>query len=176
MSIIKTSRFTGTYRGALNALVAAAGTAPFFILSSAANKKIKLKRIRISGLTLTAVAYLSLVVSKYSTAPTGGTPAVMTKVPMDSAYDASAATLAQGYTAAPTAGTLVGDIASERVIGQATVAAAAGIPQIIDINFPADSEEPVIKTAAENFGLRFSAAPATAVTLNIDIEWEEESI
>jgi hypothetical protein len=32
-----------------------------------------------------------------------------------------------------------------------------------------------LRGAAENIGMRFSSAPASAVTLNIEIEWTEEA-
>jgi hypothetical protein len=172
---MKNSRHIGTYRAALSALVAAAGTAPFFVISGVAGRKIKITRVLVSGLTLTAVAYLSIVASKYSTAPTGGTPVAATKVPLSSAFEAAAATLVQGYTAAPTAGTLVGEVSNLRILGQSTTAAAAGIPTVNEIGWSNEGEEPVLLSAAENVALRFSAAPASAVTLNITVEWEEET-
>jgi hypothetical protein len=149
-----------------------AGTAPFFAISGGPNNFVKIKRVRVSGITLTAVGYLSLVLSKYSTAPTGGTPSVATKVPLLSNYPASDAAICQGYTAAPTAGTLVGEIGAKRVLGQATTAAAAGIPQELEFTFD-DSNAPVLLSAAEVLALRFSAAPASAPTLSIEVEWEE---
>lgn len=171
----KNGKYTGTYKGSLVALVAVAGTAPFFILSGFANKKIKIKRFKVSGASLTAVAYLSLVASKYSTAPTGGTPVVATAVPLSSVYPAATVTLKQGYTAAPTAGTLVGEIANRRFLGQATTAAAAGIPEEHVFEF-SDEDAPELLSAAENVGLRFSAAPASAVTVNVEVEWTEENL
>lgn len=171
---MRNSRYIGTYRGTLPALAAAAGTAPFFVLSGAADKQIILRGIRISGATLTAVAYLNLVLTKYSTAPTGGTASALTAVPIRSDEPASSAAIKQGYTAAPTAGTAVGDICGIRLLGQATTAAAAGVPAVSMIEFGLD-DAPVLLNAAENVGVRFSTAPATAVTLTLDVEWDEYS-
>lgn len=168
---MKNSNYIGTYRASLSALVAAAGTAPFFILSGAANKKLRIKKISISGFTLTAVGYLNVAATKYSTAPTGGTPSAATKVPTSSRFPASSATLCQGYTAAPTAGSSVGEIAAVRVLGQATTAAAAG--KVDSVILDGEFENVDLLSAAENIGLRFTGAPATAVTVSITVEWEE---
>src|SRR5688572_5082632 len=63
-----------TYRAATTAnVVAAAGAAMFFVIAGSASRTIIVQRIRITGMTLTAVAYNSLVAEKWSSAPTGGT-------------------------------------------------------------------------------------------------------
>ena len=169
----KPNLFISSYRASLSALVAPASTAPFFVIAGATDKLIAIKRLRISGATLTAVAYLNLVLSKYSTAPTGGTATAATAVAYRSGQSASSASLLQGYTAAPTAGTLVGDIATERILGQATTATSSSYLYDYEFTFDDDSLPFSLSSAAENFGLRFSTAPASAVTLSIHIEWEE---
>jgi hypothetical protein len=169
----KPNLFISSYRGALSSLVAPASTAPFFVISGATDKVIALKRIRISGATLTAVAYLNLALAKYSTAPTGGTASTITAVSYKSNQTASSASLIQGYTAAPTAGTLVGDIATERILGQATTATSSSYLYDYEFVFDDDSLPFSLTSAAETFGLRFTTAPASAVTLSIHIEWEE---
>ncbi len=172
----KTGRHQGTYRGTFQGLVAVAGVAPFAILGGAAtadNRKVILKKVTVSGLTLTAVEYLSLIATKYSSAASSGTSTDATAVPLDSLNAVAKATL-KGYTGAPTAGTAVGTLASKRVLGQATTAAAAGIPQELVFEFDED-DAPVLNSVAEQIGFRFSSAPASAVTLNIEFEWVEES-
>lgn len=177
MDLDDLGRYAGpkrTYRAAGN-VVAAAGTAPFLIINGAATKVIRIMRIRITGLTLTAVQYLRVQAAKYSTAPSGGTPAAATVVKLDSAAQASGATV-NGYTAAPTPGTLVGPIAERTVLGQATTPAAGGLPQEADFwfDFNYDDEGAILRAAAENIGILFAAAPATAVTLSYEIEFTED--
>jgi len=148
-------------------VVAAAGTAPFLTINGAAGRNVKVKKIIISGLTLTAVAYLRLGLAKYSTAHSGGTSTAPTLVALSSS-DATlpGATVAQ-YTVAPTPGTSLGTISEVRVSGQATTAAAAGIPNIV--SFDVDIS---LFGTNENISALFLAAPATAVTLSYDILFE----
>jgi hypothetical protein len=167
-----------TYRAATAAaLVAAAGTAPFFAIQGSSTKTIKVQRIEISGLTLTAVAYLNINAAKYSTAVSAGTATALTKVPDDSLAPAATANLVNVYTAAPTAGTKVGDIDSKRIMGQSTTAAAAGIPDIVTFDYRSVAfgmHPPVLRGTAEGFALYFNSAPATAVTMSLWVEWTEE--
>jgi hypothetical protein len=166
-----------TYRAANSAaLAAAAGTGLFFVISGSATKTLNVQRIVISGLTLTAVAYSIVLCQKYSTAPTGGTPVVFTQVPLDSTSAAGTAGLVQGYTAAPTAGTLVGPIGSRRSLMQATTAAAAGstVEIVWDFRGQGETAAGTLRGTAEAIALNFSAAPASAVTMSVEVEWTEE--
>lgn len=166
-----------TYRAATTApFVAAAGAAMFFAICGSSTKTIYIQRIRIAGLTLTAVAYLGIVAEKWSTAPTGGTATALTKVPTNSSDAAATANLCSVYTAAPTEGTLVGTVAAHRVLGQSTTAAAAGFPDWWELDFRNRGENTALKLAgtAETLSLAFAAAPASAVTMSLEVEWTEE--
>lgn len=166
-----------TYRAATpNSVVAAASAAPFFIIQGSATKTIIVQRIIISGGTLTAVAYNSYSATKYSSAISGGTPVVLTAVPMDSTSAPATPNLVQVYTAAPTAGSLVGTLSAKRTLLQATTAAAAGIPDIVEFDFRAILETSgiVLRGVAQGLGVNFGAAPATAVTVSLVVEWTEE--
>jgi len=166
-----------TYRAATNAtLVAAAGTGLFFVITGSATKTITVQRIVVSGPTLTAVAYNTIQLQKYSTAPTGGTATTLTQVPIDSNSAAATVSLCQGYTVAPTAGTLVGAIGALRLFLQATTAAAAGLLDraVWDLRAQGEASSVTLRGIAENVALNFGAAPASAVTLSIECEWCEE--
>lgn len=168
-----------TYRAATTVpFAAAAGAVSFFVISGSGTKTIRVQRIVVSGFTLTAVAYHSIVCEKWSTAAfTGGTPVALTKVPVDSNYAAATAALVQVYTAAPTEGTLVGTIAARRFLSQATTAAAAGSlpPEVVfDFRVMGENNPGVLRGTTESIGLAFAAAPATAVTMSLEVEWTEE--
>lgn len=167
-----------TYRAAVTSTFnAAAGAAVFFVIQGSSTKTVRVQRIRISGLALTAVAYVNVVAEKYSTAPSGGTPAALVLVPLDSNSAASTVSLCNVYTAAPTEGTLVGTITSVRVLMQAATPAAGGVPDIIDLEFRnlgGETTGVVLRGTAQGLGLAFGTAPATAVTLSLEIEWTEE--
>lgn len=174
----RNSKYAGpreTFRAAGN-VVAAAGTLPFFVLTGGTRKVIRVQRIKLSGFTLTAVAYLRVLLQKHSTAWTGGTPVSITETPEDSVYAAAASGVATPYTAGPTGGgALVGPLGERMILGQATTPAASGFPTEIEYDFTAeDAESPTLRSVAESIALSFAAAPATAVTLSFEIEWTED--
>lgn len=175
----------GVYRGPKptygaatpSTLVAAAGSAMFFVMQASATKTIRLQRLRVSGFTLSAVEYLTVVAEKWSTAPTGGTATALSQVPFDAADGAGTAALCQVYTAAPTEGTLVGTLASQRFLAQAG-AVAAGLPGIVLFDWSHRGGEPLAPTLRVNtndcISLAFGAAPASAVTCAVEALWTEE--
>lgn len=166
-----------TYRAATTAnVVAAAGAAMFFVITGSTTRTLFIQRIRITGPTLTAVAYNSLVVEKWSTAPTGGTAAALTQVPLDANSSAGTANLCQVYTAAPTEGTLIGTVACRRLLLEATTAVAAAQPPDVEFDFRPNGEAGsiVLRGTAQALSVAFGAAPASAVTLGVEVEWSEE--
>ncbi len=150
---------------------------PFFLIEGSATKIITVKRIAVSGATLTAVAYLTINVAKYSTAASGGTATSAPMVPVDSNHPAATAAFVKYYTAVPTAGTLVGSIATSRTLFQATTAAAAGLPRDFGFDFGdmPETKGIVLRGTSQGLGLIFPVVPATTPTLAIDIEWTEEA-
>jgi len=166
-----------TYSASTTAVLVPAVTSPnpFFTIYGSATKTIRLQSIVISGLTLTAVAYLNIGSRKYSTAVTGGTSTALTQIPFDANNAAGTATNVNVYTAIPTAGTIVGDLSSRRVLGQATTAAAAGIPQVIDFDYDAaDGTAPILRGTAQGVGLYWITAPASTVSMLLRVIWTEE--
>lgn len=149
---------------------------PFWVLYGSASKVIKLQWVMLSGLTLTAVAYIIANLAKYSTSSSGGTATTLVKVPLDSTNTASTANLLQGYTAAPTSGTKIGDIESRRILAQATTAAAAGRTWdiLFDLSKNKEGSTGIIRGTAEGFGLYFPAAPASAISMSISGQYCEE--
>ena len=166
-----------TYRASTLVPLVAAVTAnvPFFNIIGSASKVVTVKRITVSGMTLTAVAYHAINVEKLSTASTGGTSTTLAAVPLDSSNPAPTAVV-KAYTAAPTKGTLIGTVASWRALWQATVAAAAGVVDYFTFNF-GDMRETkgiILRGVTQEIALIFPVVLASAGTLSIDIEWTEE--
>lgn len=141
-------------------------------------RTIRVNKLRASGFTLTAVAYNAVQATKYSAQPTGGAAAGVTPVPLDSLSPATSEDmLVAAYTGAPTAGAAVGVVAMQRVLLQATTAVAGGPPVATEFDFTAagESDAIVLRSMAECVGLCFASAPATAVTLAVEVEWTEEA-
>lgn len=166
-----------TYRASTIIPLVAAVTVnvPIFNIIGSATKTITVKRITVSGMTLTAVGYFTINVEKLSTASTGGTSTTPAAVPLDST-NAPATAVVRAYTAAPTKGTLVGTIASWRALWQATVAAAAGVTDYFTFNFGdmRETKGVILRGVAQELALTFPVVLASAGTLAVDIEWTEE--
>lgn len=166
-----------SYRGASASVLAAVGsTAPFFAIQGSSTKTVRIQRISISGLSLTAVAYVQINLAKYSSAISGGTSTDLTMTPLDSNDAAGTLSVIKTYTAAPTPGSKVGDIASRRYLAQAATAAAGGIPDEITFDFRLVNETSpiVLRGTAQGVALYFTSAPASAVSMSIEVEWTEE--
>ena len=166
-----------TYRASTIIPLVAAVTVnvPFFNIIGSASKVVRVKRIRVSGMTLTAVGYFAINAEKLSSASTGGTSTTPPAVPMDSA-DAAATAVVRAYTAAPTKGSLVGTIASWRALWQATTAAAAGQTWDHQFNFGdmPETKGVTLRGVVQELALTFPVVLASAGTLAVDIEWTEE--
>jgi len=161
--------------------VAVAGAAMFFVITGSPSKKVVVCHIGISGLTQTAVGYVSVVAERWSSAPTVGTAVPLLKVPYNPDDPVASASLVQVYTAAPTEGVLVGTIEARRWLDQATVAAAAGYPPDAQFEFGKTAAHHrlrytgiVLRDQSEAVSLAFAAAPASAVTMALCVDWYEE--
>lgn len=169
-----------TYRAATTSSVTVpVDTSLFFVIAGSATRRILPQRITVHCPTLTAIEYNTIVLKQFSTLPTGGTATTLTQTALDPLNSNGAAGLCQVYTAAPTDGTLVGTIGNQRVLLQATTPAAAGTPAApIEWDFRNVGEGwgPILRQSTQCIGLAFGTAPATAVTLSLEIEWVEEAI
>ena len=124
-------------------------------------------------MTLTTVAYQTTIVQKRSTATTGGTATALVQVPNDSTHPAGTLSLLNVYTVAPTAGTLVGTIGSSRFLAANTTPTTL-MTEDHEILFYKDHEDGlVLRGITEGVTISFASAPATAVTMALEIVWTE---
>lgn len=153
---------------------AAAGTAPFFAMQDSSTKTIRIISIHITGCTLTAAAYVNVIGQRVSSATSGGTATALVKTPNDTNHPVSTVSLCNVYTVAPTAGTLVGTVSSDRFLAgdTAPVTLTSGLEEI---DFYKDHEDGlVLRGEAQGITLSFSSAPASAVTMGLEVIWTEE--
>jgi hypothetical protein len=166
-----------TYRAStiIPLVVAVTADRAFFVVSGSATTIVKVRRIRVSGSTLTAVGYFAINVVRYSTATTGGTSTTLVNVQNDTT-DPAATAVVKAYTAVPTDGNLVGVVASWRSLWQATSAAAAGQTQdhLFTFGEASNTRGLVLRGTAQEIALRFPVVLASAGTLAVDVEWTEE--
>ena len=166
-----------TYRAStiVPLVVAVTANRTIFNVLGSATKTVTVKRIRVSGPTLTAVGYFAINVVRYSTATTGGTSTTLVNVQCDTIDPASTAVV-KAYTAVPTDGALVGTIASWRSLWQSTTAAAAGQTwdHVFSFGDMPETGGIVLRGVAQELALVFPVVLASAGTLAIDVEWTEE--
>lgn len=169
-----------TYRASTIIPLAAAVTVdvPFFNIIGSATQTVTVRKITVSGMTLTAVGYYTIAVQKLSSASSGGTSTSPVTVPLDS-NSAVATAVVKAYTVAPTRGSLTngGTVASWRTLWQPTTAAAAGTTDTFTFSFGdiTESRGLVLRGAAQEVCLVFPVVLASAGALSIDIEWTEET-
>lgn len=166
-----------TYRASTIIPLVAAVTVnvPFFNIIGSATKTVTVKRITVSGMTLTAVGYFAINVEKLSTATSAGTSTTLVATTLDTA-NAAVTAVVKAYTVAPTKGALVGTIASWRALWQSTTAAAGGMTNYYDFTFGgvAGSGGVVLRGTAQELALVFPVVLASAGTLSVSVEWTEE--
>lgn len=90
--------------------------------------------------------------------------------------DPAATAVIKAYTAVPTDGALVGTIATNRCLWQATAAAAAGLTRdyLFDFGDMPETGGIVLRGVAQEVALLFPVVLASAGTLAVDIEFTEE--
>lgn len=167
-----------TYRAAtiIPLVVAVTVNRVFFNILGSASKIVTVKRIAVSGATLTAVGYFAVNVVRLSSATSGGTSTTLVGVSCDT-NDPAATAVVKAYTAVATAdGTLVGTMATCRVLWQSTTAAAAGLTRdyVFDFGDMPETKGLRLRGTSQEIALVFPVVLASAGTLSIDIEWTEE--
>ncbi len=166
-----------TYRASTIIPLVAAVTVnvPFFNIIGSASKTVTIKRIAISGATLTAVGYFTVNVVRLSSASSGGTSTTLVNVQMDT-NDPAATAVVKAYTAAPTSGALVGTIATNRCLWQSTTAVGTSIPRdyLFEFGDMPETKGIRLRGVSQEMALLFPVVLASAGTLSVDIEWTEE--
>lgn len=164
-----------TYRAATNSTVAApAATGSFFILSGSATTTVRVRMIRISGMSVATLALGQLTMKKYSTAFSGGTATTLTQVPLDSNDAAATLGTCSVYTASPTDGTLVGTIGANRHLYKSTtVVDGAPFADVVWMfGLTPETRGLVLRGTAQYVGVALGVG--TATTCSVECEWTEE--
>ena len=163
------------YRAA-GSFASAASALPFFAISGSVDRVSAIQSITVTCRTLTAVAYNTILVRKYLGMFNGGVTSPFTRVSLDTARPESTCALVAGFTGGPTATVLLGQLGSQRILLQATAAVAATLSPPIEETYRLVGETGAVylRSRDELLSLAFGAAPATAVTMSIQVEWTEE--
>lgn len=173
-AVINTPAVAATYSATAVGLVPAASATDFFTITGSATKTIEVTSIGCSGVS-TAAATGNIVLVKRSTANSAGTSTTKTGVPHDSSLSAATATV-RAYTANPTTGTLVGNLAADAITtSTAASSAVVAAPTVFKgadarLNYPL-----VLRGATQVLALNGNGASYSAgTTLNCTVTWVEK--
>jgi len=160
-----------TYSANILGLVVAALATDIFEIKGAADVRVEVGSITISGVQTTAGQVVAQLIRR-STANTTGTSTAPAAIKHDAADAAAAATL-KAYTVNPGAlGTSAGTVRALRVpIGVATGAVAP-----VTLEFGAGGKPIVLASATESLCLNLNGVTVTGGTLDINIEWTESTV
>lgn len=160
-----------TYGAAAHALTSAANATDIFTVTGSSSKTIRITRVLFSSTEGSNGIHLVRFI-KRSTADSGGTSSAITAVPYDSASAAATATVL-AYTANPTLGTAVGDLAAFTIQIPAT--------NLNNSNYPWEfaygtrpAQAIVLRGTEQVFAVNLDATTITNGSFNISVEWTEE--
>jgi hypothetical protein len=153
-------------------LAAVAGTTVFAQIFGSGTKTIRVHRIICGGSIATAAINADLIVTKRTAVGTGGTATTLAQVPKDSNSAAGTATVVKFFTAAPTAGTGGGVIATQSMF--MGISPALGQIAIFDWTAWGMNEAPVLRGTGEGLELSFATTAGNIATLTVSFEWTEE--
>jgi hypothetical protein len=140
-------------------------------------QEIQLLRVGISGTEATATAVNDVLIIKESTNSTLGTKTGVLGLPFSTLNTTPATATLNGYTVTPTAGTLVGVMASFKatfpLIGLVVIPPVFVI-DFVSLQVNGLAQLPALNAANEAFAITLNAAtPANAPSLDIYMWWQE---
>ncbi len=150
-------------------------------LTGSSSKLVKLLRLGLSlKCTALGTTLLDVLLQKFSSALTGGTPVALTMTPMDS-NNAAASALAQNWTANSTGGgALVGNIMTSHIMPQFSGALTATdfpqqpLPQVV-WNFDGAIQPPTLRGVAQVLSINLNGGTLIATTTyDVFMVWSEE--
>ena len=154
--------------------IGTAATTNIFTIGGSATKTVRVTRIQASGTKATTADQYDAQLVVQSAADTLGTAVTATaKVPLDST-DAAATAVVKAYTAAPTAGTAVGGIATKRIL--IPVTGAEAVPAIWEFGNRAGCKAVKLSGTAQVLALTINGAtPSAGASIwDFEVEWTEE--
>lgn len=156
---------TQKYVASTNGFAIAATATDIARIIGSASKIIRVKKVIISGRT-TSGSPVAVIIKllKYSTANTAGTSVATPAVPLDSS-NAVATAVVNHYTANPTLGTLIGNVATRSITFE-----SRGAVEILQLEF----ETPIIlRGVVEQLSVNFNATSVVGSSIACGFEWDE---
>jgi len=164
-----------TYSAAVTAFTPQATPQDFFTLTGSSLVVCRLLAVEVWCAATAACAY-ELALNVNSAPDTGGTSAAVTAVPCDP-NDVAASCSVLKYSAAPTAGTLVGTIRAGRVVGGTLTGGGSGIAPLVWTFTGMNDKAPILRNANQQFALNgLGTALPSGIAFEIRFTWSEESL
>lgn len=160
---------SGAFAAAAAAFTPGTNAQDVLTITGSATRTVQVQRITLSTTQNTAGTNAWFLV-KRSSANTGGTSAPITAVPLNDVFPSATATVLR-YTANPTAGTLIGGIASEFI---ASPAPASPLPNAQKV-FDSFATGPIVLSGTTDvLGVNFGAAAIPAgLSVLAAVSWSE---
>jgi hypothetical protein len=164
-----------TYRASTSITPIAASAEPLFLVTGSSTKTVRITRLKVSVYCTTGTALpATLTLIKFSSI-TGGTPAALTKVPIDSNSAAATATVATYAGGLPTANTPVGNVEIGFLQWVTGGAAVAQPTSTIDWDFGSKNGSAIVLRGTSQFlGFELSSIGTTPI-MQITVEWVEDN-
>lgn len=168
----KTTYFASYKAGSIGT----AATTNIITFAGSATKKVTLTRLTVSATATTAASYFDVLLNRQSAADTGGTAATTaTVVKADTANAAATAVAPLFYTAGPTAGALVGQMAAYKMFAPITGTPAAVSSLDLLPTMTTYGQGVVLTGTADVLAVTVNAVtPANATSWDVTAVWCEE--
>jgi hypothetical protein len=170
-ALVQIGQNRATYSAAVYALAGYNGATDIVTITGSATKTIKIRKVRVGGITTGGNTQFNFRLIKRSTANSGGTSAAIPIVAHDSTDPAASATVL-AYSANATLGTYVGDISSS-VVTLLKVNAVGTLINYLLYDDAMNDKSLTLRGINEVVAVNLNAVN-TASNLNITIEWTEE--
>lgn len=169
-----------SYMAATIEVAPAASTTDLFEIYGSGTKTIKVLRVELTYRGATAAASMdACYLLRRSTANTSGTSATLTNIKLDT-NNGSATAVAKSYTANPTTGTLVGNLATNYLTGAldggSTVIQPAAVGRYVLFDAKLAGQPIVLRGTGEGVVVNFNGTAPKMGTpkLGITFYWTEE--
>lgn len=168
-TIVSGNTSTPTYSSAVTGQ-ANSSAGDVYCVAASATKTVKVKGVRVSAIASAAIVS-DVVINKRSTLNTGGTPTAVTVVPHSSENPPGTATVTS-YATAPTPGTLVGAVRSQKLPITTTSGTLAPSPTLFQ--FSVYWDQPIILAKGSTEALCVTVASTAGGQWDVDHEHTEE--
>ena len=158
-----------------NLSIGTGATTNILTMAGSATKKVTVTRITLSATSTTTAAYFDVLMNRQSAADTGGTATTTaTIVKADTTNAAASAVAPLFYTAGPTAGALVGQMAAVKLF--APITGTPALVQPVDLtNDNYYGQGIVLNGVADVLAITVNGVtPGTASSWDVTVQWQEE--